>query len=702
MRWTTLALAALLPLAACNVTGADPAATSAEGGVDAARILAGGNGEDWVTYGRTYDEQRHSPLNQINQSNVAKLGLAWFADLDTARGQEATPLAIDGKIYVTTAWSKAKAYDAATGKLLWEYDPKVPGERAVAACCDVVNRGFAAWGDKLYMGTLDGRLVALDRDTGEEVWSKVTLDQSKPYTITGAPRVIDGLVIIGNGGAEMGVRGFVTAYDAETGEQKWRFYTVPAAKGQNREPHLQKAEATWSGDWAKYGGGGTVWDAMAYDPELDLLYIGVGNGSPWNQFFRSVGTGDNLYLSSIVALRPKTGEYVWHFQTTPGETWDYTATQHIMLADLNIGGKPRKVLMQAPKNGFFFVLDRQTGELISADPFVPVNWATGFDLKTGRPIENPQARYYETGQTWLGSPGPIGAHNWHPMAFDPKTGLVFIPAINSAFPFIHKPDWQPNKLGFNVGLDLGKGAMPADANFRAAAVKATTGELIAWDPVARKARWKITHPGAWNGGLLATAGDLLFQGNMKGEFNAYDTATGKRLWSFDAQSGVVAPASTFTVGGDQYVAVLAGWGGAWPLAGGLMAQPHGPVRNHSRLLVFKLGGTAKLPPAGPNNLPPLDPPPSTGTPAQIAEGAANFGQFCGVCHGDAAMGTSVTRDLRRAGSLGDPKVWNQIVIGGALKDSGMVGWSEELTPQQAENVRLYVIKRAHEDKALGS
>ena len=700
MRFTTFALAALLPLSACNVTGTDqPAAV--EGGVDAAQILAGGNGDNWLTYGRTYDEQRHSPLARINQSNVDKLGLAWFADLDTARGQEATPLAIDGRIYITTAWSKAKAYDAETGKLLWEFDPEVPGERAVAACCDVVNRGLAAWGDKLFMGTLDGRLIALDRDTGKPVWSKVTLDQSKPYTITGAPRVIDGLVIIGNGGAEMGVRGFVTAYDAETGAQKWRFYTVPDAPGKNPEPHLQKAEATWQGDWVKYGGGGTVWDAMAYDPELDLLYIGVGNGSPWNQHFRSAGTGDNLYLSSIVALRPKTGEYVWHFQTTPGETWDYTATQHIMLADLDIGGKSRKVLMQAPKNGFFFVLDRQTGELLSADPYVPVNWATGFDIKSRRPIENPAARYYKTGQMWLGSPGPIGAHNWHPMAFDPKTKLVFIPAINSAFPFIHKPDWKPNKQGFNVGLDLAKGAMPADANVRAQAIAATTGELIAWDPVARKARWKIKHAGAWNGGLLATAGDLLFQGNMKGEFNAYDTATGKQLWSFAAQSGVVAPASTFTVKGEQYVAVLAGWGGAWPLAGGLVAQPQGPVRNHSRLLVFKLGGTAKLPEPGPNNLPPLDPPASKGSAAQIADGAANFGQFCGVCHGDAAMGTSVTRDLRRAGSLGDASVWNQIVIGGALKGTGMVGWSEQLTPQQAENLRLYVIKRANEDKALG-
>ncbi len=696
MRVKLLLAVALLPLAACQ----QKPSSEQPGAVNAVRITKA-NPDEWLSYGRTYDEQRFSPLDQINQKTVKNLGLAWYADLDTARGQEATPLAIDGKIYITTAWSKAKAYDAVTGKLLWEYDPKVPGERGVAACCDVVNRGMAAWGDKLFLGTLDGRLVALDRNTGKEVWSEVTVDQSKPYTITGAPRVINGMVIIGNGGAEMGVRGYVTAYDADSGKQLWRFYTVPDTGGNNDQPYLKAAEKTWNGDWKQYGGGGTVWDAMAYDPELDLLYIGVGNGSPWNQFFRSAGAGDNLYLSSIVAIRPKTGEYVWHFQTTPGESWDYTATQHIMLADLTIDGVKRKVLMQAPKNGFFFVLDRTNGKLISANNYVPVNWATGFDLKTGRPIENPESRYYRTGKMWLGSPGPIGAHNWHPMAFDPKNGLVFIPAMHTAFPYIHNPAWKPNKHGFNVGLDLASGAMPADPKARAAALAATTGELIAWDPVAQKARWTVKYPAAWNGGLLATAGDLLFQGNAGGEFNAFDTATGRKLWSFQTQTGVVAPASTFRVNGEQYVAVLAGWGGAWPLAGGLVGGDAGrPVRNVSRLLVFKLGGTAKLP-ALADSMAPLDPPPLSGTPEQIADGAKNFGQFCGVCHGDAAIGSSVTRDLRRAGSLGDAKMWNQIVIGGALSQNGMISWKNELNDQQAENLRLYVIKRAHEDKALG-
>jgi PQQ-dependent dehydrogenase (methanol/ethanol family) len=367
-------LAMALPLAACSVNDAPVA--SATGGITAQRVMAD-DGANWLSYGRTYDEQRFSPLNQITQANVGELGLAWYADMDTARGQEATPLVIDGKIYFSTAWSKAKAYDAVSGKLLWEYDPKVPGETAVKACCDVVNRGMAAWDDKLYMGTLDGRLVALDRATGKEVWSVVTVDQTKPYTITGAPRAINGLILIGNGGAEMGVRGYVTAYDAQTGKQVWRFYTVPDKPGNNDEEYLKKAEATWKGEWWKLGGGGTVWDAMAYDPELDLLYIGVGNGSPWNQAYRSPGGGDNLYLSSIVAIRAKTGEYVWHYQQTPGETWDFTATQHIMLADMEIDGKTRKVLMQAPKNGFFYVLDRTNGQFISGNAYAPVNWAKG-------------------------------------------------------------------------------------------------------------------------------------------------------------------------------------------------------------------------------------------------------------------------------------------------------------------------------------
>ncbi|WP_286773185.1 PQQ-binding-like beta-propeller repeat protein, partial [Sphingomonas sp. 66-10] len=464
--------------------------------------------------------------------------------------------------------------------------------------------------------------------------------------------------------------------------------------------YLKKAAATWHGQWWKQGGGGTVWDAMAYDPALDLLYIGVGNGSPWNQLYRSEGKGDNLYLSSIVAIHAKTGEYAWHYQTTPGESWDFTATQHIILADVTIDGKPRKVLMQAPKNGFFYVLDRTDGKLISARNFVPVNWASGIDMRTGRPIENPAARYYKTGKPFIGSPGATGAHSWQPMAFDPKTGLVFIPANLAAFPYIPDPAWKPAKLGFNVGVDMGKAAMPADAAARKAALAATTGALIAWDPVAQKERWRVSFKGPWNGGVLATAGGLVFQGNAAGEFAAYAAADGKKLWSFPAQTGIVAPPMSYELNGQQYVAVLAGWGGVWALAPGVLIDKSGPVRNISRLLVFKVGGKAQLPAPPALEKAPLDPPASTAAPDVIAAGGEHFGRFCGVCHGDAAVGGALVPDLRRSGVLNDATTWQQIVHDGLLKDNGMVSFAGVMSAPEIETIRQYVIKRANEDKAL--
>ncbi|HLT01695.1 MAG TPA: PQQ-dependent dehydrogenase, methanol/ethanol family, partial [Geminicoccaceae bacterium] len=574
--WAVAACAALA-LAGCKER-------AAEGGIDADRLTnAAADSANWITYGRDYAEQRYSPLDQISAETVGELGLVWFADLDTARGQEGTPLVIDGTIYITTAWSKVKAYDGATGEPLWQYDPEVPGEIAPKACCDVVNRGMAAWGDRLYLGTLDGRLVALDRNSGEEVWSKLTVDPDKQYTITGAPRVIDGKVIIGNSGAEFGVRGYITAYDVEDGEELWRFFTVPGAPDEDDpEPeYLAKARGTWNGEFWEHGGGGTVWDAMAYDPELDLLYIGTGNGSPWNQAYRSPGGGDNLYLSSIVAIRPDSGEYVWHYQTTPADTWDFTATQHIMLADLTIDGRERKVLMQAPKNGFFYVLDRATGELISADNYVPQNWTSGIDMATGRPIVNPQARYDRTGQPFIGTPGAGGGHSWHPMAFHPGEGLVYIPAIEAAFPYFPEAGWKPDpNRGMNTGLDLAAGAMPADPAAREAAIAATKGALIAWDPVTQQEHWRVPHAGPWNGGLLATGGGLVFQGTGQGQFAAYSAAEGRQLWSFAAGTGIIAPPVTYTVNGEQYVAVLAGYGGVWPLSpSGLLSGQELPLPN---------------------------------------------------------------------------------------------------------------------------
>ena len=679
-------------------------------GITAAMLVgADGDTANWISHGRTYSEQRFSPLDSINRENVGELGLAWAADINGSRGQEATPLVIDGRLYLTTEWSIVKAYDAVTGKELWTYDPKVPKETGVKACCDVVNRGLAAWGDRLFFGTLDGRLVALDRETGRVEWETVTVDQTKSYTITGAPRVIDGKVIIGNGGAEFGVRGFVAAYDADSGKQLWKFYTVPdGGQGDDAPAYLQKAAETWNMDVLgasdAIGGGGTVWDSMAYDPELDLLYIGVGNGSPWNRAYRSpgkdgTGEGDNLYLSSIVAIRPKTGEYVWHYQTTPGETWDYTATQHIILADMEIEGKLRKVLMQAPKNGFFYVIDRETGKFISAKPYVTVNWASGIDPVTGRPIENPAMRIDKTGKPAMVTPGALGGHNWHPMAYHPGENLVYIPAFEAGMLYAPQANWKPDRArGFNVGFDFA-GELPSDGGFRQQAAGALRGMLVAWDPVAQKPRWTVEHPGPWNGGVLATGGGLVFQGTVGSEFNAYDAATGKKLWSFDAQTGIVAPPVTYTVDGEQYVAVLAGWGGAYALSvDGDLIKRKAPVRSIPRLLVFKLGGTAKLGPRPDFADEPLDPPPSTGTPQQIALGQAKYGRYCAVCHGPGAVGSTVLPDLRRRASLASADAWLSIVSEGT--GNGMAGFATSLSKDEIEAVRAYVIDRANADKAI--
>ena len=693
--WVAAAGAALAALVASQVAAVGTGSRN----VTAARIVgADATPGEWLTTGRTYGEQRYSPLAQITTANAGQLGLAWYADLDTQRGQEATPLMIDGRLYVTTAWSMVKAYDARTGKPLWSYDPQVPRETLVKACCDAVNRGAAAWDGKLFVGTLDGRLIALDAATGKPVWSKVTVDQSKPYTITGAPRVINGRVIIGNGGAEYGVRGYVTAYDAETGKQLWRFYTVPGDPAAGREPaYLQAAARTWTGEWWKLGGGGTVWDSMAYDPDLDLLYIGVGNGSPWNQKLRSPQGGDNLYLSSIVALRPATGEYVWHFQETPAESWDFTATQHIVLADLTIDGVKRKVLMHAPKNGFFYVVDRTNGRFISGRNYAPVTWASGLDPKTGRPNVNPEARFALTGKAIVQTPGASGAHSWHPMAFNPGTGLVYLPVQLAAFPYVPVPDWKPARLGFNVGIDMGAGAMPADPKARAAAMAATKGQLVAWDPVAQRARWTVDYPAANNGGLLTTAGGLVLQGDSGGHFNVYAAADGQRLWQVPVQTGIIAAPMTYAIDGQQYVAVLAGSGGIFALAPGVVGKQ---LPNVSRLLVFKLGGKAKLPPAPAANTLPLDPPPVTGTAQQIAEGSDHFGRYCAACHGDAAVAGPLVPDLRHSGAINDPATWQAIIHDGALKDQGMVSFAPVMTAAQIETIRHYVIKRANEDKAL--
>lgn len=663
--------------------------------VDAERVAnADAEPENWLVHGRTWSEQRYSPLNQINESNIDQLGLAWYFDLDTSRGQQASPIIVDGVMYTTSAWSKVQVLDAATGELKWQFDPLVPKEWDVKTCCGVQNRGAAVWQGHVYFGTIDGRLIALNAETGEVAWEVHTTDPSGNYSITGAPRIVKDKVIIGNGGAEYGVRGYVTAYDAETGEQIWRFYVVPGnpADGFENEA-MEMAAETWTGEWWENGGGGTAWDSFAYDPDLDLLYIGTGNGSPWSRKIRSPDGGDNLFLVSIVAVRPDTGEYVWHYQTVPGDTWDYTAVQHMILAELEIGGRMRSIIMQAPKNGFFYVLDRETGELLSAENIMPVNWATHIDMETGRPVETPGARYDDIGAAMKITPGPIGAHNWQPMSYSPDTGLVYIPAQQAAFIYKLQSDFAPRNLGLNLGVNfwdpVGEvNELPLEFG------PDIQGHLLAWNPVTQQEVWRATQTTLHNGGVLSTAGNLVFQGNTDEDLVAYKATTGERLWSAPSQTSIIAPPVSYSVNGEQYIAVVVGWGGV-VLFYGSVVNPDSTKRNISRVLAFKLGGDIELPPP-PARPDPIEPPEDLGNEVQIQAGASLYTRNCAICHGIEAGSAGVLPDLRHSAMIADAAAWRSIVREGTLKDKGMVSFAEIVSEEEAEAIRAYVIRRANE------
>ena len=690
---STLLLAA--SLVACQRSPAPAPVQQAAAQVTAERLTkAESEPAQWMTYNGSYSEQRFSRLSAINAGNIKSLGLAWSADYDTNLQQAGAPLFIDGVLYVSTAWSKVYAYDARSGKQLWQYDPKVPGEWAAKVCCGLVNRGLAAWEGKIYVGTLDGRLVALDAATGKEAWSTLTFDAAKKddplyrYSITMAPRVAKGKVIIGASGGEFSVRGWIAAFDASTGKEAWRFHTVPGNPADGFENEAMKtAAATWSGEWWKLGGGGTVWDAAVYDPTTNLLYFGTGNGTPWNQTYRDPKGGDNLYLASIIALNVDTGEYVWHYQTTPADTWDYDAVSPMMTADIAIDGQQRHVLIQPSKNGFYYVLDAASGKLLNATPFTTVNWAKGVDLKTGRPLVVPAARYEKNAFNLR--PGVQGGHGWHANAYSPDTGLIYVATQDAAFPMVPDAKFTPSTVGYNLGLDFTAPMTYYQKNPKEKG--GFVGYLQAMDPATGKQLWRTKENQGPTGGALATAGGLVFQGaGSDSELRAYDAKSGEQLWSFAAQTAVLAPPISYELDGKQYVAVSVG--GAVP--GGYYAP------NYSRLLVFGLEGKASLPPVIAYTPPPLDPPASTASAEVIAAGHEAYGKYCAACHGQNGQTRGSTfPNLMLSPLLKSQDGFNQVVLQGVRSARGMASFAAVLQPQDAVALREYVISIANEAKA---
>jgi quinohemoprotein ethanol dehydrogenase len=683
-------LTAIAVLAGCQVTGggntAAPSAATAFSTVDSKRLLAADSPENagvWMMYGRDYAEQRYSPLEQINADNVSRLGLAWYADLAERGGvYETTPVIVNGRIFITSPWSKVYAFDAKTGRRLWKYDPKVPGEYAVKLCCGIVNRGVAVWKGKVIWGTLDGRLIAVNAATGEKVWEVQATDPNKWLSITGAPRIADGRIFIGEAGSEFEERGYLAAYDTETGKELWRWWAVPGDPSKPFEqPELKWAAKTWKGDWWKFGGGGTTWDGITYDPVTGYVYVGTGNGAPWPAEVRSPGGGDNLFTASIVALDAKTGKYVWHYQETPSENFDFDSTAQISTADLLIDGQKRHVVMHAPKNGVFYVLDAKTGKVLSAKLFVPTaNWLTGFD-KDFRPILNPQADYGKTDKGFY----LVGfqSHVWYPMSFNPNTGLVYLPTNYGSYGYVAEAG---AKMG-NQLLSINVAKRPQGP---APKVEGAGNYLVAWDPVKQQAAW-TQRQGNGRSGTMTTAGNLVFQGTNPRNFTAFRADNGEEVWTTDAQAQVVGGSATYEIDGEQYVAVVAAGQGGF--GGGYWAP------NYARLLVYKLDGNVKLPAPEPYTPPPLNPPQAFGDATLLTKGEAQYNAHCASCHGNnTARVTSLFPDLRYAGALWSGDAFKAIVIGGALQNNGMVSFAKVLTPEDAEAIRAYVVHLAHDLK----
>jgi PQQ-dependent dehydrogenase (methanol/ethanol family) len=673
-------LATLAGLIGCQVTRGSSLT------VDSKRLVAADapeNAGQWMMYGRDYSEQRFSPLTQINANNVTQLGLAWYADLAERGGvYETTPIAVDGRIFVTSPWSKVYAFDAKTGTRLWKYDPHVPGEFAVKLCCGIVNRGVAVWKGKVIWGTLDGRLIAVDASSGKKVWEVQATDPKKTLSITGAPRIADGRIFIGEAGAEFEERGYLAAYDAESGKELWRWWSVPGDPSKPFEqPELAVAAKTWSGEWWKFGGGGTTWDGITYDPVTGYVYIGTGNGAPWPSEIRSPGGGDNLFTASIVALDAKTGKYIWHYQENPSENFDFDSTAQITTADLVINGQKRHVVMHAPKNGVFYVLDAKTGKVLSAKLFVPTaNWLTGFD-ENFRPILNPEANYGKTDKGFY----LVGfqSHVWYPMSFNPATGLVYLPANYGSFPYVAEAGAKMGNQLLSINIAKRPQGPPPK-------IEGLGNYLVAWDPVKQQAAWE-QHEGNGRSGTMTTAGNLVFQGTAPHNFTAFRADDGQKAWTTDAQAQVVGGSASYAIDGEQYVAVVAAG------QGGFFNPYWAP--NYARLLVYKLGGKVTLPTPEPYTPPPLNPPVEFGSSTLLTKGETQYNAHCASCHGNnTARVSSLFPDLRYAGPLWSGDAFKSIVIDGVLQDNGMVSFRKVLTPEDAEAIRAYVVHVANQAK----
>jgi len=647
--------------------------------------------QHWMSLGGNFKQQHYSILTNINADNVSDLGLAWMYDASSKRGRvqrglEATPIVVDGVLYTSGAWGVVYALDAKTGKEIWRYDPDVDASYARRACCDVVNRGVQVWKGKVYVGVLDGYLVCLDAVTGKEVWKVDTItDRERYYTITGPPQIANNVVVIGNSGGEFGVRGYITAYSLETGKQVWRFFMVPGdPKNGFEHPELEEAAKTWDpNSYWQAGLGGTSWGELTYDLELNLLYVGTGNSSPYPIWFRSPSGGDNLFLASILAINPDTGRLVWHYQTTPGEIWDFTCSANMVLAELDINGKPRKVLMQAPKNGFFYVLDRATGELISAEKFVPVNWASHIDKATGRPVLTGEGWYKEKSKVVY--PAMAGGHSWQPMSYNPVSKLVYIPAMHLPMVYRSKKEFIYDRDD-NAGVSFDVGDLfPADVRTKEEAF------LLAWDPVLQKEKWRVKmNVVDFNGGVLSTAGNLVFQGTTDGYFAVYRADTGEKLKEIKIGVGIMAAPTTYTVDNEQYVTVMAGFGGA-TLAMLPDKAAHWTFKNDGRILSFKLGGGETPLPGMQIAVPTPVPPTKKLSQAMIKEGASIYNHYCVFCHSGFGKGhRSAYPDLAKM-TENTHGQFKSILLRGTLSTYGMSGFSDVLDEKKTDAIHEFLI-----------